>query len=118
MAVKKQDAAQAAKTEEAKTAAAPEEGAAEQDTVVIRLFKDSHRYSEPVFVGVNGETYLVQRGVPVEVPKAVAEVLQHSGDHPGGRHAQLRRHGEDHGSGGSGGAAGAEGVTPSVSPSA
>ena len=50
----------------------------EKDTVVIRLFKDSHRYSEPVFVGVNGETYLVQRGVPVEVPKAVAEVLQHS----------------------------------------
>ena len=80
MAVKKQEAAQAAQTEEAKTAAAPEEGTAEQekDTVVIRLFKDSHRYSEPVFVGVNGETYLVQRGVPVEVPKAVAEVLQHS----------------------------------------
>lgn len=80
MAVKKQEAAQAAQTEEAKTAAAPEEGAEEQekDTVVIRLFKDSHRYSEPVFVGVNGETYLVQRGVPVEVPKAVAEVLQHS----------------------------------------
>ena len=50
----------------------------EKDTVVIRLFKDSHRYSEPVFVGVNGETDLVQRGVPVEVPKAVAEVLQHS----------------------------------------
>lgn len=88
MAVKKQEAAQAAQTEEAKTeeaktkeaktAAAPEEGTEEQDTVVIRLFKDSHRYSEPVFVGVNGETYLVQRGVPVEVPKAVAEVLQHS----------------------------------------
>lgn len=83
MAVKKQEAAQAAqteeaKTEESKTAAAPEEGAAEQDTEVIRLFKDSHRYREPVFVGVNGETYLVQRGVPVEVPKAVAEVLQHS----------------------------------------
>ena len=34
MAVKKQEAAQAAQTEEAKTAAAPEEGTEEQDTVV------------------------------------------------------------------------------------
>ena len=50
----------------------------EKDTEVIHLFKDSQRYKAPVFVGVNGETYLVQRGVPVEVPKAVAEVLQHS----------------------------------------
>ena len=50
----------------------------EKDTEVIRLFKDSHRYSEPVFVGVNGETWLIQRGVDVEVPKAVAEVLRHS----------------------------------------
>lgn len=50
----------------------------EKDTVVIRLFKDNQRYKAPVFVGVNGVTYLVQRGVDVEVPKAVAEVLEHS----------------------------------------
>ena len=49
----------------------------EKDTEVIHLFKDS-RYKAPVFVGVNGETYLIQRGVDVEVPKAVAEVLRHS----------------------------------------
>lgn len=48
----------------------------EKDTEVIHLFKDSQRYKAPVFVGVNGETYLIQRGV--EVPKAVAEVLRHS----------------------------------------
>lgn len=48
------------------------------DTQVIHLFKDSQRYKAPVFVGVNGETYLIQRGVDVEVPKAVAEVLRHS----------------------------------------
>ena len=48
MAVKKQEAAQAAQTEEAKTAAAPEEGTEEQDTVVIRLFKDSQLYSDYV----------------------------------------------------------------------
>ena len=50
----------------------------EKETEVIRLFKDSQRYKAPVFVGVNGETYLIQRGVDVEVPKAVAEVLRHS----------------------------------------
>lgn len=50
----------------------------EKDTEVIHLFKDSQRYKAPVFVGVNGVTYLVQRGVDVEVPKAVAEVLEHS----------------------------------------
>ena len=75
MAVKKQEAMQ--DTAE-KNETVQENAQEEKDTVVIRLFKDSHRYSEPVFVGVNGETDLVQRGVPVEVPKAVAEVLQHS----------------------------------------
>lgn len=50
----------------------------EKDTEVIHLFKDSQRYKAPVFVGVNGETYLIQRGVDVEVPKAIAEVLRHS----------------------------------------
>ena len=66
MAVKKQET-------EAAVQAAPE-----KDTEVIRLFKDNQRYKAPVFVGVNGVTYLVQRGVDVEVPKAVAEVLRHS----------------------------------------
>ena len=78
MAVKKQEAAQA---EEAKTVTTPDaeqEATPEKDTVVIHLFKDNARYKEPVFVAVNGEAYLVQRGVDVEVPKAIAEVLQHS----------------------------------------
>ena len=64
----------------AETAAVQEEQgeAMEKDTEIVHLFKDAHRYSEPVFVGVNGEAWLVQRGVDVEVPKAVAEVLRHS----------------------------------------
>ena len=32
---------------------------------------------EDVFVSVNMETYLIKRGVEVEVPDYVAEVLQH-----------------------------------------
>ena len=71
MAVKKQNTTQEAEAVQA-------EPTEEKDTVVIRLFKDNQRYKAPVFVGVNGVTYLVQRGVDVEVPKVVAEVLEHS----------------------------------------
>ena len=61
----------------------------EKDTEVIRLFKDSQRYKAPVFVGVNGEAYLIQRGVDVEVPKAVAEVLRHSEEMDGEAMAKI-----------------------------
>ena len=50
----------------------------EKDTEVIHLFKDSQRYKAPVFVGVNGVNYKIQRGVDVDVPPEVAEVLEHS----------------------------------------
>lgn len=62
MAVKKQET-------EAAAQAAPE-----KDTEVIRLFKDNQRYKTPVFVGVNGETYLIQRGVDVEVPLSLIHI--------------------------------------------
>ena len=71
MAVKKTEAA----VQEKDTVQA--EPVQEKDTEVIRLFKDSQRYKAPVFVGVNGETYLIPRGGDVEVPKAGAEVLRH-----------------------------------------
>ena len=76
MAVKKQEAA--VQDAAAMTEAVQENAQAEKDTEIVHLFKDGHRYSEPDFVGVNGETYLIQRGVDVEVPKAIAEVLRHS----------------------------------------
>ena len=44
----------------------------------IHLFKDNGRYKDDVFVGVNGVNYMIQRGVDVEVPPEVAEVLEHS----------------------------------------
>lgn len=69
-----QDAAENVQQTEAKNTMQPEE----KDTVMIHLFKDAHRYAAPVFVGVNGDNYLIQRGVDVEVPKAVAEVLRNS----------------------------------------
>ena len=44
----------------------------------IRLQKDNWRYRDDVFVGVNGKGWLIKRGVPVEVPENVAEVLENS----------------------------------------
>lgn len=55
---------------------APE--APEKRMVKIKLFKDSINYRDDVFVSVNGENYQIQRGVEVEVPDYIAEVLRHS----------------------------------------
>ena len=41
----------------------------------IRLPKE-RRDQEDVFVGVNERTWLIRRGVEVEVPECVAEVLE------------------------------------------
>lgn len=68
-----------AKAEEKAEAKDEEKAEAKDDGMVtIHLFKDDDRYAAPVFVGVNGDSYLIQRGMDVKVPKAVAEVLEHS----------------------------------------
>ncbi len=46
-----------------------------KDTVVIRL-PLSRGEREDVYVAVNGKSYLIRRGEPVEVPRSVAEVLE------------------------------------------
>lgn len=46
--------------------------------VRIKLFKDNDKYKDDIFVGVNGVGYIVKRGVVVDVPAAVAEVLKNS----------------------------------------
>ena len=48
------------------------------DKVMIKLFYDGARYKDDVFVGVNGRRYQIKRGVEVEVPLAVKEVLDNS----------------------------------------
>jgi len=45
------------------------------ELVEIQLFKDNERYKEPLYVAVNGKAWLIQRGVPVKVPRYVAEVI-------------------------------------------
>lgn len=49
-----------------------------REKVTINLFKDPGEYKDDVFVAVNGERFLIKRGVDVEVPRYVAEVLKQS----------------------------------------
>lgn len=41
-------------------------------------FKDSGRYRDDITVGYNGTFYKVQRGVEVEVPRVVDEIIRQS----------------------------------------
>ena len=49
-----------------------------EELVEVTLFKDSERYCDDLFVCVNGESCLIQRGVPVKVRRQFAEVIQNS----------------------------------------
>ena len=49
-----------------------------EKNVRIRLFKDNSRYKGDLFVSVNGVNYKIRRGVEVEVPAYVAEVLENA----------------------------------------
>ena len=79
MATKKaaENAVEEVKTEEVKTEVkAPKADAARK--VKLRLFRDSNQYKESLFVAVNGESYMIPRGVEVEVPYYIAEVIENS----------------------------------------
>ena len=38
-----------------------------EEYVSVQLYKDNDKYSEPLFVSVNGENCVIQRGIPVRV---------------------------------------------------
>lgn len=46
-----------------------------KEKVTIRLPKDRNN-KEDMFVAVNGKTFLIQRGISVEVPLAVAKIIE------------------------------------------
>lgn len=48
------------------------------EKIPYRLFRDSGKYSEPVFVSVNGHPFLIPRGKTVMIPRYVAQVLEDS----------------------------------------
>ena len=56
----------------------PEEPKEISEYVEIELFADNDKYKDPLFVGVNGETCLIQRGVPVKVKRKFVEVIRNS----------------------------------------
>lgn len=60
----------------------PEEGAVPENQgelmEKIFLFKDDGAYKDDLFVSVNGRNFQIQRGVEVEVPACVAEVIRNS----------------------------------------
>lgn len=70
--VKEENAPEMAEAEKEKIAQEKEE------TEKIYLFEDDDKYSAPLFVGVNGRFYRVKRGVDVDVPKSVSEVIKNS----------------------------------------
>lgn len=69
-------------TKQAKAEAISAEREAElargEELVDVKLFKDNDKYKEPVFVGVNGETVAIERGVRVQIKRKFAEVLDNS----------------------------------------
>ena len=46
--------------------------------VKIKLFKDNGKYKDDMIVGLNGRIWQIKRGVEVEVPWAVAEIIRES----------------------------------------
>lgn len=54
------------------------EAAKKEKMVKIRLFKDSNKYKNDQFVGVNGRTFQVKRGMEMEVPLCCASTLEDS----------------------------------------
>lgn len=52
----------------------------QEELVEITLFADGDRYTDDVFVCVNGESCLIQRGVPVQVRPMFAEALRNSAE--------------------------------------
>ena len=46
--------------------------------VTVHEIYDGDKYKEDIFVGLNGKNYVIKRGVDVEVPEEVAEILRRS----------------------------------------
>ena len=85
-------AAAVAETEAKETTEAkkPDRKGLSGETTTITLFYDGLKYKDPLFVQINGKSFLIKRGEPVEVPVEVAEVINQSLVQDG-RAAQLIR---------------------------
>jgi len=48
--------------------------------VNVRLPRDNNRYRDDLYVNLNDKNYLIKRGVTVQVPWCVAEIIRQSAD--------------------------------------
>ncbi|MBR2894994.1 MAG: hypothetical protein IKC03_04975 [Oscillospiraceae bacterium] len=55
-----------------------EDWARGEELVEVKLFKDTGRYKDDVFISCNGETIAIQRGERVKIKRKFAEILDHS----------------------------------------
>ena len=49
-----------------------------EELVEVKLFKDTGKYKDDVFVGCNGETIAIKRGEKVKIKRKFAEILENS----------------------------------------
>ena len=70
---------------------------AKEKTVKIRLPRIPG--ADDMFVGINGKTYLIKRGVEVEVPEAVAKVIRRSEEQDEKAYLMKERYAEEFASG-------------------
>ena len=50
------------------------------ELVTVELFKDNERYKDDVFVGWNGRRWQIQRGVPTQIPRGAAKIIERSNE--------------------------------------
>lgn len=49
-----------------------------EELVTVELFKDNGKYRDPLLVCVNGESCLIQRGVPVQIKRKFIWAIEQS----------------------------------------
>lgn len=77
--IKKHEAEKAARTEKlAETEEQKRRREYNEEKVTINLFMDNDKYKDDVIVAVNGKAWQIQRGIDVQVPRYVKEVLDNS----------------------------------------
>ena len=77
-ALKKEELIERLKAAEEKNSAQAErkEKTAPDDMVPIKLYKDGEKYKNPLFVGINGKTWFIPRGIPFLVPRMVSDFIE------------------------------------------
>ena len=67
-----------------------------EELVTVQLFKDNGKYKDDLYVAVNGERILIQRGVPVQIKRKFAEVIEHSQQQDQQTDALMQRMADDY----------------------